>query len=96
MVQKYLAGTVSLCYYPVAQKQRFCQPINGHCVSLELVGSGLAPFQGLSGPTEEYCETGAAQSGLRQLFGSGNLTRTAPLQTEPTRTLQWKCGITAI
>ena len=35
----------------------------------------------------------AAQSGSHPLFGSGNATRTAPLRTEPTRTLQWKCAI---
>ena len=34
----------------------------------------------------------AAQSGSHPLFGGGNATRTAPLQTEPTRTLQWKCA----
>ena len=52
-----------------------------------------APFQGLSIPTEDYYETSTAQSGSRPLFGGGNATRTAPLRTEPTRTLRWKCAI---
>ena len=33
----------------------------------------------------------AAQSGSRPLFGGGNATRTAPLQTEPTHTLRCVC-----
>ena len=35
----------------------------------------------------------AAQSGSRPLFGSENVTRTAPLRTVPTRTLLWKRAI---
>ena len=35
----------------------------------------------------------AAQSGSRPLFCSGNATRSAPLRTEPTRTLRWKRAI---
>ena len=35
----------------------------------------------------------AAQSGSSPLFGGGNATRTAPLRTEPTRTLRWKRAI---
>ena len=55
----------------------------------------LVPFQGLStlkgfGGVVRHS---AAQSGSRPLFGSGNTTRTAPLRTEPTRTLRWKRAI---
>ena len=53
----------------------------------------LAPFQDLRTPTEEYCETSAAQSGSHPLFGSGNTTSNAPLRTELTRTLRWKCAL---
>ena len=42
-----------------------------------------------------YCQTRAAQYGsvwVTPTFGGGNATHTAPLQTEPTSTLRWKCA----
>ena len=51
------------------------------------------PYRRLSTPTEEYCETSTAQYvsvRITASFCGGNVTHAAPLQTEPTRTLQWK------
>ena len=44
-------------------------------------------------------ETSVMQYGsvwVTPTFGGGNTTRAAPLQTEPTRTLHWKCTISFI
>ena len=61
-----------------------------------MCSSNLHPFRRLSTPTEEYCETSTAQYGsirVTATFGGGNANRAAPLHTEWTRTLRWKCGI---
>ena len=93
IVQKYPAATVCVCYYPPgARKCRFCRPINGRRVSLKLAGT----LSGSQYPNGGVLRESTAQSGSRPLFGSGNATRTAPLWTEPTRTLRWKRTISYV
>ena len=42
--------------------------------------------------TTRRVQLSVAQSGSRPRFGSVNATRTAPMRTEPSRTLRWKCA----
>ena len=84
-------GAVCVCYCPpVARKERFCRPINGRRVQLKLAG-----FFQVSVPQRRSTEGPVQYSSVRVTltFGGGSATRAAPLQTEPTRTLQWKCAV---
>ena len=85
VVQKYLAGTVFVCYHtPVSRKGRFCRPsTDGVCSRLRR----------LSTPTEEYREMSTAHPGSVQnppTFGGENANHADPLHTEPTHTGRWK------
>ena len=90
-VQKYPAATMSVSYYPRRTDVPFLSTNQQTaCVAREIAST----------PTEEYSERvrrSVAQSGSRPLSPghtpSGNATRTAPLWTEPTRTLRWKRSI---
>ena len=56
------------------------------------------PFKSLSASTEEYWETSTAQYDsvrITPTFGGGNANHVAPLHTELTCTLRWKCGISS-
>ena len=50
-----------------------------------------ATLSGVSVPETSIAQYGSVR--ITSTFGGGNATRAAPLQTEPTRTLRWKCDI---
>ena len=57
-----------------------------------------APFHASQYPNggvlwEEYGSERLSPDRITPSFSGGNVTRAAPLQTEPTHILQWKCAI---
>ena len=88
--QKYLAGTVFVIIPLMhGSDDSVDHSTDGVCSSIL-----SAPFQGLSTPTEEHCETSIAQYSSVRItltFSGGNTTCAALLRTEPTHPLVEMC-----